>query len=515
MSAGQNYPVVDTVLTGISYIWKRLRQGRKQSRARWLLPFVVVAGYVATFNHFEAFAVEYAVLSVFSFFSCCLLLTQMNRSLQITLPFWVMLTVFLIGYYVKIYWIAAFPDASFFYDIFNIDVSSTDALFSAFTTTTYSFVVFCFVAWVLLGMSRDSKRRAIATNSASESMLSADICRVVSSVALWISILLILVTTYILRVSGIAVMGVEGESLPFHFAGIVFYTRSVFIPAMLLLLIWCSQKARLSGRTMVGIALLVGYGLSDMILRSSRSGLATLLLSLAFLVLISKRGIRRIHALLFAGGVVLISLLFPFVSEYRNLRIDTGSVDIISLLVETYRNLIGGDPSIVWDILKIGIGSIIFRITGVDILIVFNSIGVEPIKDIAWSILTSSRGLSGYITVDIFGFSPDAVHAMAPGLVGWFYLIGGNVLAIVGIAWFTSTAYILWRMLNYARLKCLPVAQALFLSLFSAMVVDGTLDNFFTWQILVWPASIAVCEWIIRGSRRLALERFTVVKEST
>jgi hypothetical protein len=56
-------------------------------------------------------------------------------------------------------------------------------------------------------------------------------------------------------------------------------------------------------------------------------------------------------------------------------------------------------------------------------------------------------------------------------------------------------------MLNNLRLESLVVAEVLFMSLFVTMVVDGTLDSFFTWKIMVWPASVALCEWLLRLSR--------------
>jgi len=485
----------------VSSLPERFRRCRRHLGPRWLLPLLFVFGYLATFRQFEPYASGYAVLTASSFLACCLLLGRMGCPFHVALPFWVILAVFMVGYFFKFYWIAAFPSETIFYDIFNMDVSAIDAQFSAFATAVYAFVTFSLAAWTLIGLSRRGKKIAPGPDTEAEMHVGAEGCRAASSIALWVSLFLIVATTYILQVSGIAVMGVEAISLPFRFSGIVFYTRSVFIPAMLLLLILCSRKAGLNGRAGIGIALIVVYGLSDMFLRSSKGGLATLLLSLLFLVLIDRWKIRRAHIVFFGACGLLLSLLFPLVSVFRNLRIDTGSLEIFSLLADAFQDLAGDDVRDFRDVMMLGFGSIIFRIVGVDILIALNSMGAEPLRDVAWAVLTSERGLSGYVTVDVFGFSPDAVHSVAPSLVGWFYLLGGNGFVVLGIAWFTAIGFVLWRLLSGLRLKSIIVADVLFMSLFTTMAVDGTLDSFFTWKMIVWPVSVVVCEWILRISR--------------
>lgn len=499
ISATRSKRADSTKLIGLATSTGLRQRGREKYSFRWLLLFIFVAGYFATLYRFEAFIVEYTVLTGFSILACCLLLTVMNKTLQVTLPFWVILAVFISGYYIKFYWIAVFPETEFLGYILNVDFSSITALRSSFATTTYSFGAFCFVSWLLLLMSRDSKMKAVFSTVSSEQMLSVSKGRAVSSISMWIVLILIPITTFIMFATGIAVMGVEGVSLPFRFAGIVFFTRSVFIPTMLLLLIWSSHLAGLHRRKIVGVVILIVFGLSDMLLRSSRGALVILLLSMVFLFLISQGRVRIRYVLPFAVGLLSVSLLHPIISEYRNLRIGSGSFDVLELLVNAQRNVIGGELSAIWDTLKMGVGAILFRLTGIDLLIVFNDLGAQPLTGNAWSVLTSPRGLAGYVTEDIFGIPPHHINAVAAGFIGWFYLIGGNPFVVAGIAGFTSLVYILWGWLKRLRLKCLPVAQVMFLTLLLTITVEGTLDNFVAWPILVWPASIVVCEWLIRS----------------
>jgi hypothetical protein len=217
--------------------------------------------------------------------------------------------------------------------------------------------------------------------------------------------------------------------------------------------------------------------------------------------MVSRRKISAKQTLLFTGGFLLLSFLFPIILEYRNLRIESGSESIVSLLLNAQYNIIGDDPSNILNTLKLGLGAVLFRITGVDLLIALNGFDAQPLFSSSWPILASPRGLAGYITMDIFGFSQDAIHSMAPGLIGWFYLVGGKYFTVTGIVLFTILIYIFWRFMSIIGLKSLPVAQALFMAQMTPIIVDGTLDSIFALPTLALPASIAVCECMIRFNK--------------
>jgi hypothetical protein len=102
------------------------------------------------------------------------------------------------------------------------------------------------------------------------------------------------------------------------------------------------------------------------------------------------------------------------------------------------------------------------------------------------------------VTVDLFGFSPNDITAEAPSLVGWFFLVGGHTLVVVGLAGFTVAAYALWRILIRMRLRSLPVVQAIFLAQLFTQATEGMLDILISLPMLAWPASVAACEWLVR-----------------
>lgn len=474
-----------------------LQNSRKRSNLRWFLPLLFIVGYLATAFHFGENAIEYAFLTSLSVAACCLLLSRLERSIQNTLIFWLVFAVLILGYYVKFYWITVFPEVGAGYILLDAFAFSATALFSAYTTTTYAFVTFCVTAWFLLGLS-DSKDTGMVTPTVmSDPIADTRQYRFAGSLALNIALILIPVTTVTMYIAGIAVMGVEGPSLPFRLAGMVFYTRSVFIPAMLLLQIWCSQQARLPKKIVVGVMLLVVFGLSDMLLRSSRGGLLTVLFSLGMLFLLSGYRLSKRHLLFFASGLMFVAFLYPIVSDYRQLRVYNPSGDIRILFADA-ANAYSGELGAFFDIFASGINALLMRITGVDMLIVYNGLGIQPLGDAAWYVFASPPGMGGYVTVDVFGFSPNATTAVAPALVGWFYLIGGNAFTVIGMVAFTFIIYVLWRMLIRLRLQSLPVAQALFLSLLLVMATEGTLDTIVALPVVAWPVSIAICEWLVR-----------------
>ena len=463
-----------------------------------MLLLIFVAGYSVTFVRFEAYALEYAVVTELAVVACSLLLTRLGGPLQVALPFWVLLGLFLVAYYLKFYWIVTVPQMNLISQFYlqSDYLSSTNALMAAFITTTYAFAAFCFAGWLVLGWLR----RALHTEQAAGARPSQLACdyRLVSTLSLVAALVLVPLTAGIMGVYGIAVMGVEGERLPYHLAGLVYFTHGVLVPALLVLLFWSSWRAGLSRRTAFAVCLILLNGLVDMLLRSSRSGLLAALTLLVFVLLVEGHRIRVKHVMWLTVGLVLAAFLFPVVSLYRNLRFVEISGSVLSLFATAEHTAAGGGLLAIWNTLALGASSVLLRLTGIDMLAIFHGTAVQPLGSLAWAVMASPGGIPRYVTVNIMGFSPDAVNAAAPGLVGWFYLLGGNIAGAVGTALLAALAGIAWRVLGRLRLRSLPVAQVLFLSLLMSIALDGTIDTTFTWTILVWPLSAAGCEWLCR-----------------
>ena len=106
--------------------------------------------------------------------------------------------------------------------------------------------------------------------------------------------------------------------------------------------------------------------------------------------------------------------------------------------------------------------------------------------------------MTSFFTTEVMGYPPEAIHTSAPSLVGWFYLVGGNVLVIAGVFGLTLALWIIWYQLPRSRLRCLAVAQALVATwILLGVAVDGVLDRAYL-PALSCLASVVACEWVTR-----------------
>jgi hypothetical protein len=281
--------------------------------------------------------------------------------------------------------------------------------------------------------------------------------------------------------------------LPFRLAGWIFYIRMVFIPALLLLLIWCSDKAGLQNYIGIGILLMLLHGISDMLLRSSRGVLLGLFIMLILLFLVTERVTKK-HVLLF--GIILLTtiILWPVVSCYRYIRTAGASIPVGASFLEALDSISASASFSFFNMIKEAGVSIILRFTGVDSLMHIMNAGLQPLYV---DIFGRSMSVAKFFTVDIIGFPAQAPHCSAPSLLGLFYLVGGNGLVVIGTFGFTCLAWFCWRLLTKLKLCCLPVAQALFLWWIFGHFTEGVLNRLYS-EVLVLVASIAVCEYLMR-----------------
>jgi hypothetical protein len=469
---------------------------KKRYRTRWLLLLIFFIGYIATFSIFEDYALEYFVLTVVSCFVCSLLLSRLNHSLQVTFPFWLIFVVFLVAYYFKFYWLAICPEkGAIMWPQFPSLFFHPDSLIAAYSITTYGFGAFCVTSWFLLGKPYYLKIKKISYQITSNNRY-----RFVSSLVLLIVPFLMVITSFIMYKTGISVSGAESVYLPFRLAGIIYYTRTILIPALLLLLIWCSEQVGWYKKSMIGLILLFLHGFTQTILTTTKAGILSILILAFLLFLLTGFKIRKGHIWFFGGSLLMGIFLFSVAAEYRLARISgVGSlISMLSIATESIQH---------WflnfgDILSYAFSTIFLRFTGVEMLMVYTGLDIKPLAQHAWKVIAAPGGLSTYVTLDIFGYLSHAKNSVAPGMVGWFYLVGGTSLVIFGLVGFTIVTHLLWKILTRMKLRSLPVARVLFLSLLQMIAMDGVLEGLISLPMLVYPASIAVCEWLMRARGR-------------
>jgi len=461
----------------------RILRSPGMSGKRWLLLLVFPVGYLVTAGHFGASAFQYLALNCASLLGCCLLLSQLGHRLHLTLPFSLLLVLF-VFYYGQLYWLGADPNAvkGFWLPDLEWMSSSPEILLSAYATTTFAFATFCLTASLLLLISGK------AGNYGGEVYGGVNHGRVFRN-ALTFLLILIPTTSYAMYVGHIAVLGAEGPSLPFHLAGIVYYGRLVTIPGLLLVTIWCADH--IGSRTRLVVALVVAfiYAATDMILRASRGSLATILLSIGLLFLLTGRMTGgRMWRLIVAAAVIVP--LWPIMTLYRLSRTTQDASIAVSLRLGLDA-LTNADLTIAQSFTE-ATRFLIMRVTGAVSLVPAIGADVGPLGAGAATSVTS------FFTPELMGYPPRAIPPSAASLVGWFYLVGGNVLVIAGVFGLTLALWIIWYQLPRSRLRCLAVAQALVATwILLGVAVDGVLDRAYL-PALSCLASVVACEWVTR-----------------
>jgi len=458
----------------------------------------LAAGYALTVGGDGGLSLGYSVATAWSLVLFWFAFRRCSRDLPGTLPLVMLLSYMWFAYYVKFYWLWLKPDVgvNFLQFTFTLPPSSFGSSFLSITLATTGVTA---VAFILAPRNSSvGPGAAPAAPWATASRIRRRFGRVGFGAILAAGPLIVtavLVSVY----TGVGVMGIAGPTLPFRMAGIIYVVRSTVVPALLLLGLWAAIEARRRLRVRLLLVTLLAYGVIEMLLRSSRGALVPILLSVAFLML----GLRKLRSYwpLFVTGALMVVVLHPLLSAYRNLRIDAVGLRMQELIPLAWTEALRASGGSLWTVAGIGLSNSIFRATGAEILIWYQGLGFQPLFANAPAVILSPRGLSGFMTVDVFGFPPAAVTAVAPGLVGWMYVVGGNGLVLVGCAAYSFAAMGLWRGLARMRLRSEPVAQALVMTWLVLFTMDGVLESFFSVATLAWPIGIAVCEGLARWER--------------
>ncbi|MDQ7839385.1 MAG: hypothetical protein RDU59_12935 [Thermodesulfobacteriota bacterium] len=485
------------------------KTGGRSSSLRWLLAFLFPVGYVLTMNFFNDYALEYFFLTAVSLVACFFLFSVLKRPFIEHLPVWILFLVFWGAYYLKFYLMIIDPDLVYLlplrvYDYFVSD----EILLRVYTTTTLAFSTFCFISGTACLLN---KKHRPQEQPAKPSVLSLYLSLTVALVLIGVSSLL----TFGFDI----VMGLQKQALPFRLEGLIVYLRLITIPIILILIIWGGFRLRRKSWTLLGTVVLILYGISDMLLRASKSTLFFLLIALGLLWLLNGGKIRAYHM---GFGLIVGSfslLLYPFIMA---LRIAQHSYpdNMIAALSTAMRSEILGSSSLL-SMLGATLDLILMRISGSDILMALVAYDAEPLGWRTWEVLTGPRGFAGHLTVNVFGAPPEIIDAfgLAPSLVGFFFTIGGDWMVLLGMGLFTYTVLWAWRKLADSGLRSKIIAQVFLLMFVLSMAIDGVLDRAILHQLPVYVVTLFLCEWIMRLSdasgRRNRLQATNVPGGST
>jgi hypothetical protein len=447
-------------------------------QARWLMLLVFVLPFFD--SNYALHANLTAVgLSLLSLAACALLLSGLGGPLKRTLWAWVILYVFVAGYYLKNYLIATPP----FHDryLYYLVVASESTMVEAYYYFSISFALACITMWICLRLRGPSANRE-HPQAFRRPRLPREIAWVVTA-----AVLASIVVNVIIWRTGMGVMGSTWARWPLLLDSLVLRIKSDLVPAILLLATWACG---LTGRRLAAIVCTVLFVLHmsiGTIVSASRGGISYSALALILLWAISGRISGRRLAV-FAGMVAASVFLFPYLSSLR--AMSTGQrysrTEGLSAAMEVY-----GDASTL-DTVGFGAANQLARTSGVDCLwVILPDVPSAPSLDRTRKVLITN-GLANYVTRELYGIK-SAGDYRAASLVGAFLVIGGPFVLIILSVLYPLGVYVLWDRIG--QLASGPPCLVWFGLFLLGQTGEGT---FRTSSWFAFGLTIVICEFLAR-----------------
>lgn len=463
----------------------------RSSRAttiKWLLPLIFLVGYFFTVKSFDENFVEFLAYTLLAVASCAVLLTRIDLFQKEFVAVWIALTLFILLYFVRFYWITIdaspvrlmLPASSYL-----TMVKNRNALLTAFELSVISFAGFSFsAAAAQLLMTKKTSHVCQVTdesNLASLGLISKRFLVVVAP--------LMIVLAYITHRYHIGEMGaLPGEALPFRLKGVVFYVRIIALPLIVLTAIYLADRGGNIATSRFGVLILISHGVTDMVLRNSRSAFLLALLLLVFLMLADGIRLARKEKIFFAVLTTLAFIMVPIITEYRNARV-AGQLPLADAL--RYALNVGWND---WQaqVFK-GIKFVLFRLPGTEALWNMLSLGAEPLGAHSIDVIKSKDGVAGHLSSVLNPLRESDLSLMATGFVGWFYLLAGMPAIVLGSICTGTISIIGWNYLDHRYIESGPVAQVFFLWMLFVALTEGNLDSM-AYMLFVGVLTIVLLE---------------------
>jgi hypothetical protein len=439
---------------------------------KWLLLLTFPIGYLLTHKYFLAVRMDYVFYNILASVFLAILLKTINVLDERFTAICVAVVLLLMGYFIRFYWITIDPmpvEKMLPWNPFRTMVANRDALFQSFQLSVIAFVSFCFAAFILLFISDNQNLIKLKNRHLDNLELGIKAGRLL----LALIVVLMAVFAYLSYRYQIGEMGSSsGDFLPFRLKGVIFYARIVSIPIFILLCIGFMDKANDMIGSRIGILLLILNGVVDMFLRSSRSSLLLALLLLVFLLL--SGGVRlRVKEKVFLGAIaVLAFLMVPVMTEYRQVRLIHNLSHFDALIVLFQKE----ESSWLLQFTQ-GLKFVLFRMPGIESLWCQLALGARPLGIYSLDIFNSINGIAGYLTYVIHPMKEANNTLLAPGFVGWLYLVGGTPIIVVGSLCVGFITVLVWNLIDTVFLRTNATAKAFLLWMLFLALTEGTLDS--------------------------------------
>lgn len=445
---------------------------RGVTKIKWLLPLLLLSGYFFTVRSFDEHFVEYLAYTLLAVASCAVLLARINLFQKEFVAVWIALTLFILLYFVRFYWITI--DASPVQRMLQPNsyfrmMENRNALLPAFELSVIAFAGFSFSAAASqLLMTKKTNHVYQFGDSRNSALLGMTAKRLLLIVAP-----LMIILAYISYRYHIGEMGAPpGEALPFRLKGAIFYMRTIALPLIVLMIIYLAERGGNIVTSRFGVLILVSHGVTDMLLRNSRSAFLLVILLLVFLMLADGIRLGRKEKILLAVLTTLAFIMVPIMTEYRNARV-AGQLSLADALL--YSLNIGGNG---WQTQAFkGITFVLFRMPGTEALWSMLSLGAEPLGIHSIDVIKSKDGMAGHLSYVLNSVKESDITLLATGFVGWFYLVAGLPAIVLGSICTGTLSVIGWNYLDRRYIESGPVAQVFFLWMLFIALTEGNLDS--------------------------------------
>lgn len=445
----------------------------------------LLLGYLATASFFDdRMGREYAVLTAVSIAAAAAFVASAMHDTPVRILRIMVLTVFLVGYYLQFYWLIVDPRVG--QDLTDAMLANLQpaAMLDVFREATWTFAALAVLATVL---DRVPVRRRALPKVPDEA--AARIARN----AVFAAAALLLVILPVMASQNIGLMGEKAPELPFRIAGWSIYGLRMLVPGLFLLVVAMGERLGGSRLLYIGLGGLVLAGVADMLITTSKASLVLAFIRVLLLLLLTG-GLTRPRLQLGAVALVGVALLFPAFAVLRAARLEgLSAADAIDLTRE------GGDRSLLS--LVDTVRPSVMRVSGADTLLPL--VTMDPVPEVALAGFVSPIGISSYITVVVHGRPLDARTADAPGLLGWFHLALGRNLVVPGVLLLLLLLELAWRATCVVPFVSRDVVLTLLAGFLLTVLADGIIESIVLPLVVIAGTAVAL-ETLVRLTLRRA-----------
>src|SRR6266481_6046876 len=405
---------------------------------------------------------------------------QLLRYRGLTIHFWAIFFILLMGYYVKVgilalvYGSAAPGLVELAGEGGGFLLGNTQVFLTSYELMTISFFGFGLAVLVVTGFSSARTARHSETGY-------LDARGQLAKPRFFLGLLGLLTLIYavgatIQLIYGIGVGFLRQEELPFRLAGVLIAVQRYLVPLMFLFVIWGADRGRLVKTSRTAVVLYLLYGTTYGLITTSKAGLIFVIASLVGLwVSAGTLSAKRVWLI---AGTVLFALVFSgYITQVRALRANLAIPIVETILAPLVSAPALADSAVEQSDTLLLLLAISLRSVGIDALL--NIVAFDPSFSLERliSILVGETPLDQIYGRDVLRVDPE-IGSFSPSLVGALYILTGGFWA-TGISVFLYT--IVWhkviRFTDRSSLVLKPALLAMLLLSVLFYTSEGTIET--------------------------------------